>query len=331
MENLDWKVGELMNVPIDMVLVDENQPRETLDDAKIEELTISMRHEGFKSHKHIDCLPPVNGKFPAVNGNHRLTAAGKVGITTVPIMIMAFDGDKSDLELEQCADNSGLNMKPLEILNTAQRALEAGKSIVHVAKKLGKSAASLRDDLPILGLPPEIKNLFNKGKVPKVVARRLAVMVVESAEAEKANKEAGRVIMVKKNVMTAWKWANKDNSNAEKMMAGITAYEQEVSQSAISWFEKHDEENAREMTEQEKGVICQHDNRAFTFNDAAKLYDRLEKIVGQFDKSPIGNGHGPALFTAKKNSARQIEMLAKAMVRMGKKIETEAAVYMAAH
>ena len=315
MENLDWKVGELMDVPIDLVLVDENQPRESLNDEKIEEISISMRHEGFKRHNHVDCLPPnEDGKFPAVNGNHRLTAAGKAVLTTVPIMVIAFSGDEADLRLEQVASNQVLNMRPLEILKTAQMALEAGKSIVDIASKLGKSTASLQADLPILSLPPEIRNVFDKGKLPKVVARRLA-----------------EYVSAKKNVFTAWKWANKDNSTAEKMMAGITAYELEIAQAENNMFKKQEKEQSAKLAEEEKTVICMDGGKSFTYKDAVKLYDRLEKIVGKFDQSPIGNGHGAAVFTAKKGQSNQILMLAKKMTRIGKKIENEVAIYQAAH
>lgn len=303
---------QIIDVAIADIAADANQPRESLSDEKIEEYTTSMKHEGFKRENALHVIEVTDGKFQVKNGNHRFTAAGKAGLTEIPVIVVPYAGDEADYRLDQVADNNVLNMRPLEILNTAQQALESGKGIVHIAKKLGKSAQALKADLPILSLPPEIRRMVNNKELPKVVARRLAEFP--------ANR-----------VMTAFKWAMKDTTNSEKMLAGITAYAQACSQTELKGFKQHEKEQSAKLADEEKGVICMHDDKAFTFKDAAKLYDRLEKIVGKYDKSPIGNGHSAQVFTAKRNSANQIELMAKSMKRISEKIIADVAVYQAAH
>lgn len=302
---------QIVDVAMSEITADPDQPREALSDEKIAEYALSMRHEGFKRENAIHVIETAAGKFMVKNGNHRFTAAGKAGLTKIPVIVVPYTGDEADYRLDQVADNNVLNMKPMEILRTAQAALEAGKSIVHVSAKLGKSAQAIRSDLPILSLPPEMRKMVDEKTLPKAVARRLAEFP--------ANR-----------VYTAFKWAMKGDTT-EKMMAGITAYQQEVAQAESRMFKAQEKEQTAKLEEQEKGVICMDDGKSFTYKDAAVLYDRLEKTMKKVLSSPIGNGHSSAIFTAKKGQANQINMLAISMKKQAEKMISDYNVYQASH
>jgi len=291
--------------------LDEDQPRESLNDDHVETLVVSMKHKGFRPDKAVTVRRLENGDLVVKNGAHRVSAAVKAGLHEIPAFIEDVDEneDESELRLEQLMDNMGLAHTPMEIINTVERALEAGANIYNVASTLGKSVKALQDDRCIASLPGAVKKAFDAGEIGKQVARKIAEVGQDGIDPVKAMKKATAA-----------------GNKGSMMIKGIEKYVAEVKTSRAartnSMFEK-DEKANETISKKEKNLICMHNEKPFTFDHAGKLFDQLEKIVNKYAGSPLGNGHSSAILNAKKGQERHIEQLVKSMNAVTKKLNGE--------
>jgi len=291
--------------------LDDDQPRENLNEAAVEKYTISMKHKGFKANKAIDVRRLPDGTLVVKNGAHRVSAALKAGIMEIPAFIedVGEDEDESELRLEQLMDNMGLAHTPMEIINTVERTLEAGANIYNVASTLGKSVKALQDDRCIASLPGLVKKAFDAGEIGKQVARKIA---------EVAQAEIDPVKAMKKAIAAG--------NKSSVMIKGIEKYVAEVKTSRAartnSMFEKDEKANDT-ISKKEKNLVCMWNEKPFTLNQAGKLFDSLEKMVSKYAGSPLGNGHSSAILNAKKGQERHIEQLVKSMNAVTKKLTGE--------
>jgi len=291
--------------------LDEDQPRESLNDNHIDTLVVSMKHKGFRPDKAITVRRMENGDLIVKNGAHRASAAVKAGLQEIPAFIFDVDDteDESELRLEQLMDNMSLAHAPMEIINTVERALEAGANIYNVASTLGKSVKALQDDRCIASLPGEVKKALNAGEIGKQVARKIAEVAQDDIDPVKAMKKAVAA-----------------GNKSSLMVKGIEKYVIEVQTSRAartkSLFSK-DEDANKTVSRKEKNLVCMWNEKPFTFDRAGKLFDSLEKVVNKYAGSPLGNGHSSAILIAKKGQERIIEQLAKSLTAVAKKLTGE--------
>ena len=289
------------------------QPRENTDEAHIESLTISMKSEGFKPDEAITVEAQEDGMFKVVKGNHRFPAAVRAGIPEIPCFVVGYRNDV-DRNLDALSSNLGLPMKPMEEITLASRCIDAGASVGYVASKLGKSVKSLQSDLPITELPGMVKKLVNDGEISKHVARFIAeCFTTDGIDPIKA---AGKAL--------------KAGGNANKQIAVVTAYRNEVFQSRNNRLKKMMDEQEKELEKDAKHVICEHGGKSFTLKNAKGLFDKLTKVVGLYEQSPIGNGHSARILDAKKGCDKEMTTLAKTLKKIAGKLEHDAVEYQAA-
>ena len=289
------------------------QPRENTDEAHIESLTISMKSEGFKPDEAITVEAQEDGMFKVVKGNHRFPAAVRAGIPEIPCFVVGYRNDV-DRNLDALSSNLGLPMKPMEEITLASRCIDAGASVGYVASKLGKSVKSLQSDLPITELPGMVKKLVNDGEISKHVARFIAECY--TTDGIDPIKAAGKAL--------------KAGGNANKQIAVVTAYRNEVFQSRNNRLKKMMDEQEKELEKDAKHVICEHDGKSFTLKNAKGLFDKLTKVVGLYEQSPIGNGHSARILDAKKGCDKEMTTLAKTLKKIAGKLEHDAVEYQAA-
>ena len=290
---------EMVN-PNDLIL-DDDQPRESLNEDQVEKLVVSMKHKGFRPDKAVTVRRLEDGSLVVKNGAHRVTSAVKVGLQEIPAFIFDVDNteDESELRLEQLMDNMGLAHTPMEIINTVENALESGANIYDVASTLGKSVKALQDDRCIASLPGAVKKEFDAGNISKTVARKIAEVAMDNVDPIKAMKKATAA-----------------GHTASIMIKGIEKYVGEVKTSRAartkSMFEK-DEAAAKTVSKAEKNIVCMFNEKPFTYDHAKKLTDQLERLVNKVMATGLGNGHASAVITANKGQERRVEQLVKSM------------------
>ena len=153
------------------------QPRRSFDEAKIEELAVSIRNQGIIQPL---VVRPQGDGFELIAGERRWRAAMRAGLSRVPVVLR----NASDLEALQLALVENLqreDLNPIEEANGYRRLQEEFHwSQEEVAEKVGKSRPAIANSLRLLTLPGEIQQEVAGGKLPAGQARALLGLHTEA-------------------------------------------------------------------------------------------------------------------------------------------------------
>jgi len=144
-----------------------NVPKERVtsvwDPNLLEEMLESVRSKGILEPV---ALLEVDGDLWLIDGLHRLEAAEKLGIPTVPAIIKK--GTKDDLLIENIVRNRqrGKSNPAQEAEVLAFLTHKRGFPIETAAKQMGMSEGWAKRLLRIAALPEETKDLIKHGKIP---------------------------------------------------------------------------------------------------------------------------------------------------------------------
>jgi len=156
----DAPAGEIIQVDPRDIEPDPNQPRQTFDDEKIEELAGSLREHGIIQPLVVRMVGSV---YRLVAGERRLRAALKAGLETVPVVVKEMD-DREAMEVSLVENLQREELGPLEQAAAFQRLMEEfGLTQDEIAKRVGKSRPDVANTLRLLRLEPEVKELLASG------------------------------------------------------------------------------------------------------------------------------------------------------------------------
>ena len=162
--------GGLTKLPIEQIHADRANPRRSFDEAALEELAASLKHQGL--------LQPIlvrkDGKgYRIIAGERRWRAAQKAGLTELPVIIReASDSEAYELALVENIQRADLN--PLEEAEAYRRLVEERKMTQEqVADRVGKDRSSVANSLRLLHLPTEVKQLVAEGDLDMGHARAI--------------------------------------------------------------------------------------------------------------------------------------------------------------
>lgn len=152
-------------IPIASIDRDPNQPRITFDEAKLLELSESIRTYGVMSPIIVQ-PSKIAGRYRLVAGERRTRASQMAGLTTIPAMIDRSTGDNAERTLAmQLVENlQRADLTPLE------RAQAIGVlrdnfnlSVRDIGDRLGISKSAVQRSLEILELPDDLLNALKDG------------------------------------------------------------------------------------------------------------------------------------------------------------------------
>jgi len=155
---------------IDEISPNRFQPRKYFDDDKLEELVESIRENGV--------LQPVvvqkaETGYELIVGERRWRASKKAGLKKIPAMIREVSDDQA-LELAIIENIHRQDLNPIEEAEAyARLADEFALTQEMIAKKVGKSRATVANILRLLKLPRNIKEDVISGKLSMGHARAL--------------------------------------------------------------------------------------------------------------------------------------------------------------
>lgn len=162
--------GGPTRLPIEQIHADRANPRRTFDEAALEELAASLKHQGV--------LQPIlvrkDGKgYRIIAGERRWRAAQKAGLTELPVIIReASDAEAYELALVENIQRADLN--PLEEAEAYRRLVDERKlTQEQVADRVGKDRSSVANSLRLLHLPNEVKQLVAEGDLDMGHARAI--------------------------------------------------------------------------------------------------------------------------------------------------------------
>lgn len=183
-ENIENSIIEL---PLEKVIPNRNQPRHYFDDESLEELTQSIREFGVIQPIVVRHL---NGedRYEIIAGERRYKAAQKLGMNTIPSIINDNISDISSLEMALIENIHRKDLTPIELAHALRQLVEEF-NLTHeeLSRRIGKSRTTITNFLRLLSLPVEVQKMVDEGKVSMGHAKVIAGLKTKNEQIEVAN------------------------------------------------------------------------------------------------------------------------------------------------
>ncbi len=252
----DEKVSTLLEIPIDKIVRDDDQPRKKFDPEAIQSLSNSIKTNGV--------LQPIvvvreGDGYQIVAGERRYRAAKLARLDTIPAIVRTLDA-QNRLELSVIENAQREDLNAIE-LATAYAKLKSqfNLSTKEISERIGKSETSVTNTLRLLNLPDSAKKAMVDYNLPEAVMRPLIVLPEDKIEKilPKIINEAWTVKKVEDYLK-----AKKSQSSASAVKASLN-YDRE--QAFVKKF------NARKVKITSKSITI-------TFKNNKELEKLLEKL-----------------------------------------------------
>lgn len=160
--------AEIYYLSPDIIIPYKNQARKNIQEESLIELAASIQSQGILQPLQVISSSENSGKFEVVSGERRLRAARKVGLDTVPCMILDRDRDSDEIALIENIQREDLH--PIELADAVAKLLNGKKhgNQVNLAEKLGVSKQQISHLSAISRLPEDVKNHVLQQKNVKI-------------------------------------------------------------------------------------------------------------------------------------------------------------------
>jgi ParB family chromosome partitioning protein len=186
-----------VEIDIDLLAPNEDQPRLQIDDAKLEELTQSIRANGI--------IQPIlvrktGTTYRIIAGERRWRAAQRAGLLKVPVVVrdVPEGSHKQLLELALIENIQREDLNPVEEAVAYQRlAEEFHLTQEQIASAVGKDRSSVANYLRLLKLPDEVRADLAAGTLSMGHARALLSLTDPAAQRHAAREVISRGLSVR--------------------------------------------------------------------------------------------------------------------------------------
>lgn len=176
--------GEIMQIPVHLIIKNPDQPRTYFSESEIESLAQSIKSHGVLQPLIVSLSE--DGEYVLVAGERRLLAARRAGVSDVPCLMRGELTERSRLEI---AIIENVQREDLNFIDQARAYhrlnQEFGMTHEQVAKAVGKERSSVSNIMRLLDLPENIQDALCNKKIAYGQARGLL--------AEKNDKERQRM------------------------------------------------------------------------------------------------------------------------------------------
>jgi len=177
---------KLLNLKIDRIVTNSNQPRKYFDNEKMSELKDSIKNSGLI--QPITVRKISNGKYEIIAGERRYRACRELGMENISAIEISA-GDARGYELSVLENIQREDLNPIEEAESYLMLMEVyGYTQEKLSEKLGKTRSSLSNTMRILKLPGSVKEMVKKGEISYGHARTL-LSLSDQKKIESAAKE----------------------------------------------------------------------------------------------------------------------------------------------
>lgn len=152
-------LGGLVALELHDVHPSPNNPRRTLTD--LDDLATSIRENGLIQPIVVQKLP-LDG-YQIVAGHRRYAAARKLGWAKIPAIIRRDMLPDEELLAMLVENGQRANLDPIEEARALKRLADAGMEPGDIARKVGRSVATIKTRLMLLTLPAEEQEAVRAG------------------------------------------------------------------------------------------------------------------------------------------------------------------------
>lgn len=173
--------GNVMNIPVDNIDRNPEQPRRDFNEADLQDLAQSIREHGILQPLLVS---KTGERYTLIAGERRLRASKRAGLLEVPCLVRQDVTNKEQLELAIIENVQRENLNPLDQAAAYYKLHnEFGLSHEQIAKQVGKERPTISNMIRILGLPEEIRQAIKDNKINYTEAR--ALLMAENSEQQK--------------------------------------------------------------------------------------------------------------------------------------------------
>ena len=168
-----------VELPLDRIRPNPNQPRVRFDEAELESLTASIRDHGVL--QPILVTETLEG-YQLVAGERRWRAAGKAGLERIPAIVRQLDA-VDQLEIALIENLQREDLDPIEAAHGFRRLIdEFGMRPEDIATRVGKARSTVANTLRLLDLAPAVQGAVIDRSITEGHARALGGLSVEHQE-----------------------------------------------------------------------------------------------------------------------------------------------------
>lgn len=171
---------ELLEIDLDLIEPNSEQPRTRFTENNLEELTQSIRANGI--------VQPIivrrkGSRFQLVAGERRWRAAQRAGFQKIPAVVKEVSDEKL-LELALIENIQRQELNPIEEAKAYKNLISTvGLTQEMVAERVGKNRTVITTSLRLLKLPTEIQKFIEEEKISAGHGR--ALLMAEDSDAQK--------------------------------------------------------------------------------------------------------------------------------------------------
>lgn len=292
---------KLLNLKIDKIVTNSNQPRKYFDNGKMSELKDSIKNSGLL--QPITVRKISNGKYEIVAGERRYRACKELGMENIPVIEMNV-GDARGYELSVLENIQRENLNPIEEAESYLMLMEVyGYTQEKLSEKLGKTRSSVSNKMRILKLPASVKEMVKKGEISYGHARTLLSLSDEKKIEEAAKEIINKGYSVRETERRVKFLINKGNSS--DALSGSLDSRGKESENKSQNKNLTDKEN-NDFSEKEYNGY----EEGYEEKDGEKLF--LEGKLREFFESSVeikGNLHGNGKIEIKFHNYEELERI----------------------
>lgn len=163
----------VLQLPLDLVQPNPNQPRKNFSEEPLKELSDSIKVHGV--------IQPIvvhktGSKYTIIAGERRYRASLMAGLDTIPAIVKKYtQREIKEISIIENLQREDLN--PIEAARAIKQLMEEFNFTQEkVADRLGKSRPAIANTLRLLSLSPSVLDLVESGKLSSGHARTLVVI-----------------------------------------------------------------------------------------------------------------------------------------------------------
>lgn len=165
----------IIEIPVGEIYPNPDQPRKTFAKASLQELAASIREHGIIQPIEVE---KTDDGYMIHHGERRWRAAALARLETIPSIVKDGLDEQTLLERALVENIQREDMNPIELALACQQLRQQGMSVMEIARRLGKSQATISNHLEWLVVDKAIQDMVASGDLPRDRRVREAIMSV---------------------------------------------------------------------------------------------------------------------------------------------------------
>ena len=188
----------VLQVPLDRISANPYQPRQSFDQARLDELARSILEKGV--------IQPITvrrknekDEYELIAGERRLRAARQTGYQTIPAIVMAVSSPEEMMELSLIENIQRDDLNPIHEARAYLRLQEeCHLTQEEVATRVGKNRTTVANTLRLLKLPADVQKCLLADEITMGHARALLGLENRAEQADLCKQVVKKGLSVRK-------------------------------------------------------------------------------------------------------------------------------------